>query len=136
MLAPPKIFLMNSVMDISTDILKSRSIYFSSPELKAQVSFSDLYVCKLFTFPSSSPEPLGWFQPNLAQSILGWRDLNSYKWRVIPFSKRPFSPEPLRLNYKKNQVCSNGELRGVDFDLFIITLTRFNNLFSALPSQY
>ena len=61
---------------------------FSSPELKAQVSFSDhlssgvylsvrpsvrLSVCKLFTFSSSSPEWLGQFQPNLAQSILGWR---------------------------------------------------------------
>ena len=54
--------------------------FYSSPELKAQVSFSDhvvrrlsvrLSVCKLFTFSSSSPEPLGQFQPNLAQSILG-----------------------------------------------------------------
>ena len=63
---------------------------FSSPELKAQVSFSDHLssvvclsvcppvrssvcpsVCKPFTFSSSSPEPLGQFQPNLAQSILG-----------------------------------------------------------------
>ena len=56
-----------------------------SPEPKAQVSFSDhnLYVVghhccrwcrrKLFTFSSSSPEPLGQFQPNLAQSILRWR---------------------------------------------------------------
>ena len=54
---------------------------FSSPELKAQVSFSDhlssvvclsvrLSVCKLFTF-SSSQVPQGQFQPNLAQSILG-----------------------------------------------------------------
>ena len=53
---------------------------FSSPELKAQVSFSDhilsvaclsaLSVCKLFTFSSSIPEPLGQFQTNLAQSIL------------------------------------------------------------------
>ena len=32
-----------------------------------------LSVCKLFTFSSSSPEPLGQFQPNLAQSIPGWR---------------------------------------------------------------
>ena len=67
---------------------------FSSPELKAQVSFSDHLssvvclsvclsvrlsvcpsVCKLFTFSSSSPEPLGQFQPYLAQSILGWRGL-------------------------------------------------------------
>ena len=55
--------------------------FYSSPELKAQVSFSDhmssvvcpsvrLSVCKLFTF-LSSPEPLGQFQPNLVQSILG-----------------------------------------------------------------
>ena len=59
---------------------------FSSPEPKAQVSYSEqnLYVVrrrcrrcrrchKLFTFSSSSPEPLGQFQPNLAQSILVWR---------------------------------------------------------------
>ena len=46
-----------------------------------QVSFSDhnLFVVhrrccrKLFTFSSSSPEPLGQFQPNMAQSILGLR---------------------------------------------------------------
>ena len=62
---------------------------FSSPELKAQVSFSDhpysvrlsvrpsvrlsvrLSVCKLFTFSTSSQQPLGQFKPNLAQSILG-----------------------------------------------------------------
>ena len=66
---------------------------FSSPEPKAQVSFSDQNLSvvrrrcrcrrcrrcrrrrcrKLFTFSSSSPEPLSQFQPNLAQSILGWR---------------------------------------------------------------
>ena len=60
--------------------------FFSSPEPKAQVSFSDQNLSvvrrrrcrcrcrrcrKLFTFSSSSPEPLGQFQPNLAQSILG-----------------------------------------------------------------
>ena len=57
---------------------------FSSPEPKAQVSFSDQNLSvvrrrchsrrrcrKLFKFSSSSPEPLGQFQPNLAQSILG-----------------------------------------------------------------
>ena len=57
-------------------------LVFNSPELKAQVRFSDHLssvichsvcpsVCNLFTFSSSSPEPLGQFQPNLAQSILG-----------------------------------------------------------------
>ena len=62
--------------------------FFSSPELKAQVSFSDhlssvvclsvrlsvcLFVCKLFTLSSSTPEPLGEFEPILAQIMLGWR---------------------------------------------------------------
>ena len=59
---------------------------FSSPEPKAQVSFSDQNwsvvrrrcrrrrrCFKHFTFSSSSPEPIGQFQPNLAQSILGCR---------------------------------------------------------------
>ena len=60
------------------------SLGFSSPQPKSQVSFSDQnlsIVCrrcrscslcrKLFTFSSSSPEPLGKFQPNLAQIIFG-----------------------------------------------------------------
>ena len=38
-------------------------------------------VCKLFTFSSSSPEPLGQFQPNLAQSILGWRGFKFVKMK-------------------------------------------------------
>ena len=56
---------------------------FYSPGPKAQVSFSDqnLFVVhrcrwrchKLFTFSSSSPESQVQFQPNLAQSIIGWR---------------------------------------------------------------
>ena len=70
--------------------------FFSSPELKAQVSFSEhlfsvvcpsirpfvcLLVWKLFTF-LSSPEALGQFQPNLAQSIhlYGWIKNN---WKKI-----------------------------------------------------
>ena len=57
--------------------------FFSSAEPTAQVSFSDQNLSavrrrcrrcrrrcrKLFTFSSSSPEQLGQFQPNLAQSI-------------------------------------------------------------------
>ena len=69
-------------------------IRFSSPELKVQVSFSDqnlsvVHCCcrKLFTFSSSSPEPPGQFQPDLTQSILGWRGLKFFKWRTPPFSK-------------------------------------------------
>ena len=59
-------------------------VTFSSPEPKSQVSFSDHNLSvvrrrcrysrrrcrKLFTF-SSSPERLGQFQPNLAQSSIG-----------------------------------------------------------------
>ena len=44
-------------------------------------------VCKPFTFSSSSPEPLGQFQPNLAQNILGWRGFKFFKWRAPLFSK-------------------------------------------------
>ena len=63
------------------------NLCFSSPEPKSQVSFSDQNLSvvrrcsfrrrsrwrsrKLFTFLSSSPEPMGQFQQNLAQSILG-----------------------------------------------------------------
>ena len=50
------------------------SCLFSLPKLKAQVSFSDDLssvvrpsVCNLFTFSTSSPEPLSQFQRNLAQ---------------------------------------------------------------------
>ena len=35
--------------------------------------------CKHFTFPSPSPESLGQFQPNLAQTILKFRS----KWRAL-----------------------------------------------------
>ena len=40
---------------------------------------------KFFTFPSSPPEPLGQFEPNLAQSILGEGDSSSNE------GSRPFS---------------------------------------------
>ena len=93
--------------------------------LKAQVSFSDHLssvvclsvrpsvrpsVCKLFTFSSSSPEPLVQFQPNLTQSILGWRGFKFVQmkgpalfqgqiitklWKYIDEIKKSSSPEPL-----------------------------------------
>ena len=77
-------------------LLNGKLNVFSSPEPKAQVSFSDknlsvvrrCHRClccrcrrcrrKLFTFSSSSPEPLDQFQPNLAQSILGVKGI--YIW--------------------------------------------------------
>ena len=60
-------------------------LIFSSPGMKAHVqvagsSWAFLMACcpsvsYFFTFSSSSPEPLGQFQPNLAQSILRWKGL-------------------------------------------------------------
>ena len=73
-------------MHIHCILCMNACVFISSPELKAQVSFSDhpssivclsvclsvrLSVCKLFTLSSSSPEPLSQFQANLAQSFLG-----------------------------------------------------------------
>ena len=70
----------------SFTIIFFTSYDFNLPEPKAQVSFSDHNLSvvrrrcprrrwcrcrKLFTFSSSSPEPLDQFQPNLAQSVLG-----------------------------------------------------------------
>ena len=56
--------------------------FFGSPEPKAQVIFSDQNLsvarrrrhrrrCNVFIFSSFSTEPLGQFQPNVAQIILG-----------------------------------------------------------------
>ena len=77
--------------------------FFSSPELKAQVSFSDHLssvvcpsvclsicmsvcpsVCKLFTFSSSSPEPLNqtWHKASFGEG-----NSSFFKWRVMPFAK-------------------------------------------------
>ena len=57
--------------------------HLSSPDLKAQVSSYDrqlsiaLLSVNFFPFSSSSPEPLGQFQPNLVQSIPGQGEFNS-----------------------------------------------------------
>ena len=76
--------------------------FFCSPELKAQVSFYDhlssgvclsvrpsvrLSVNFSHNFSSSSTEPLGQFQPNLAQSILGWRGLKFVQMKGPPFPR-------------------------------------------------
>ena len=68
---------------------KTTRMVFSSPELKAQVSYSDhrlsvcLSVCKLFTFSTSSPEPLGQFQRDLAQIILWERGFMFVQMKVV-----------------------------------------------------
>ena len=96
---------------------------FTSPEPKAQVSLFDhnlsvvRRLCRcccfnFFTFSSSYPEQLSKFQPNLAQSILGWREFNFVQMKgPALFSRgdnyeiskkhwdffflKPSSPEPL-----------------------------------------
>ena len=48
---------------------------FSSPGPLVQVNYCHhlaSVVCKLFTFQSSSPKPLGQLEPNLAGMFLGW----------------------------------------------------------------
>ena len=118
--------------------------FLCSPEPKAFLikiyPLSSLSLChccrrrcrKLFTFLSSSPEPLGQFQPNLAQSILGWRGFTFFQikgpalskgqiitkwWKYIVEIKNYSSPEPLsqistKIGAKHSwvkgiQVCSN-----------------------------
>ena len=41
---------------------------------------------KLFTFSSSSQEPLDKFQPNWHKAFLGQGDSSLFKWRASPFS--------------------------------------------------
>ena len=66
--------------------LKKEKITFfiSSPELKAQVSFSDhlsSVLCQENFRLSSSPEPVCQFQPNLAQNILGGRGFKFFQMK-------------------------------------------------------
>ena len=81
-LSPPRAEISVSARRQGAVLPSNFNISLISPELKAQVSFSDrllsavcLSVCKLFTFSSSSQKPLGQFQPNLAKSILGWWEI-------------------------------------------------------------
>lgn len=74
--------------------LKSdNNTFLSSAELKPQIAFliTLFGVCLSFcpetiSFSTSTPEPLGQFQPNLAQSInvLGWRGSGLLKWKAMP----------------------------------------------------
>ena len=87
----------------------------SSPESKAQVSFSDHNLSvvrprcrKLFPFSFSSPEPLDQFQPNLVKSLLWLRGFKFFQmkehaffhveiitkeWKYIDEIKKSTSPE-------------------------------------------
>ena len=116
-------------------------VVLSLPEPKAPMSFSDQNLSfvrrcrwrcrKLFTVSSSSLEPLGQFQPNLAQSILGWRgcsnggpaiflgEIITKKRKYIGEIKKKFfsstaGPISTKLDtmhpwMKGTQVCSNEE---------------------------
>ena len=81
-----------SLLILRSHVQKSRSNHPFEPSVISDQKLSVVYRCrwhwswccrwgwrcrllcrKLFTFPSYSPEQLDQFQPNLAQSIFGWR---------------------------------------------------------------
>lgn len=64
----------------------------SSSDLFRSCLFVRPFVCKCFTFSTFSPEPQGQFQLNLAQSIIGWRELKFVKTEGL----RPLSIGRLR----------------------------------------
>ena len=113
----------------------------SSPEPKAQVTFPDqnlsivrVSCCrrccrKLITFSSSSLEPLGQFQPNLAQSIGGWRWFKFVQMKGhILFSRGD--------NYEIVNYIDKGSVPLVYFKLLFNELHRLNkttNLKIFLP---
>lgn len=106
------------------------SACFSSPELRARVSFSDnflsdvrLSVCqfafKHFTFSISSSEPLSRFQP-FTWSILRWREfkfvmkghvLLKRKLGIIKYFSQNQSP-------RKSVTCVEASSGTVDFNIF------------------
>ena len=62
-------------------------------------------VCKLSTFSSSSPKPLSQFQPNLAQSILVWREFNFIKKSLCYALTSSNSSQELLDQSQPNLVC-------------------------------
>lgn len=77
----------------------------SSSVLFGSFLFVRPFVCKCFTFSTFSPEPQGQFQLNLAQSIIGWRELKFVKTEGLPLSKREIkiSWTCVRILKKKSQ---------------------------------
>ena len=109
-------------------------LFLAHLSLRFQLSFSDQNLsivrchCWLFTF-SSSPEPLSQFQPNLAQSILGWRgftivqkkgptlfqrEIIKEQGKYIVEIKKSSSPEPLS-QFQANLAQSIFGWRGFNF---------------------
>ena len=100
-----------------------------------------LSVCRLFTFLSYTPEPLGQFQPNLAQSILWWRGFKfaQMKGLTLPkiFFSRTTGPISAKLGTKYSlmkgiQICSNEgpypSQRGDNWEIIILNKQLFKNL--------
>ena len=97
--------------------------FLSSPELKAQVSFSDRCcppvrpsvcrsVCKHFTFSSTSLEAIGQCHPNSHNALLGKGDSSLFKWRATCF------PQERYLGNSKNKVTTFKDLLQSHWDLF------------------
>ena len=96
-------------------------------------------LCKLFTFTTFPQEPLGQFQPNLAQSILGSRRLKVLQIRTIKFSKKIIgfylSLSMLWYNHSSSQMClliENKNSSGIQDRCY---LKKFFKIISNLLSQ-
>ena len=65
-----------------------------------------LSVCKLFTFSSSSAKLLGWFQPNLGESIFGWRWFNFVEMKVQALFLRGDDYKIVKIHNQNSQISS------------------------------
>ena len=77
-------------VNVGTCILKWRLLFLAHLSWKIKWVFliavvRRLSVCKLFLFSTSSPEPLGQFQPNLAQSLFWVKGIQVYS------NEKPFT---------------------------------------------
>ena len=61
------------------------------------ITKSQKYIGEIQNF--SSEEPLGQFQPNLAQSFIEWRELQILQLRIIQLPKRDDLVFPLQFNF-------------------------------------
>ena len=84
-------------------------------------------LCPFSSFSSFSPEPLGQFQPNLAQNILGWREFKALLFNVW-------------YNYSCAQIRDWFELvsqvKDVDHELLVIWIYNVLNMLTAVVAQW
>ena len=96
---------------MSTSLRYIWFFFITSPELKAKFKWGFLIqcrsssvrssFCKLFTFSSSTPEPLDQFQPILVQSILEWRGFTFVQMKGHALPKG----EIIKKNWQLLKIC-------------------------------